>query len=83
MARIWNTPVFVLATVYFVVDGVFSHVTRPITVWIAECAHRGLVLALSTLQAEYPRLIASTPDDAALRSDFSPNHGSVRGRWLE
>src|SRR6202171_3703139 len=36
MTRIWNTPVFVLATVYFVVDGVFSHVTRPITVWIAE-----------------------------------------------
>jgi hypothetical protein len=36
MARIWNTPVFVLATVYFVVDGVFSHVTRPTTVWIAE-----------------------------------------------
>src|SRR6266850_6603568 len=36
MAGIWNTPVFVLATVYFVVDGVFSHVTRPITVWIAE-----------------------------------------------
>jgi hypothetical protein len=25
MARIWNTPVFILATVYFVVDGVFSH----------------------------------------------------------
>jgi len=22
--------------VYFVVDGVFSHVTRPLTVWIAE-----------------------------------------------
>ncbi len=31
MARIWNTPVFVLAAVYFVVDGVFSRVTRPIT----------------------------------------------------
>jgi hypothetical protein len=36
MARIWNTPVFILATVYFVVDGVFSHVTRPITLWIAK-----------------------------------------------
>ena len=36
MARIWNTPVFILATVYFVVDGVFSYVTRPITEWIAK-----------------------------------------------
>ena len=36
MARIWNTPVFILATMYFVVDGVFSHVTRPITAWIAR-----------------------------------------------
>ncbi len=36
MARIWNTPVFILATVYFVVDGIFSHVTRPITAWIAK-----------------------------------------------
>jgi len=31
MTRIWNTPVFILATVYFVVDGVFSYLTRPIT----------------------------------------------------
>ena len=36
MARIWNTPVFILATVYFIVDGVFSYVTRPITAWIAK-----------------------------------------------
>src|ERR1700724_441104 len=36
MARIWNTPVFILATVYFIVDGVFSHVTQPITEWIAK-----------------------------------------------
>jgi hypothetical protein len=36
MARLWNTPIFILATMYFVVDGVFSHVTRPIVVWIAE-----------------------------------------------
>jgi len=31
MARIWNTPVFILATVYFVVDVVSSYVTQPIT----------------------------------------------------
>src|SRR6202165_127080 len=36
MARVWNTPVFILATVYFVVDGMFSHVTQPITVWLAK-----------------------------------------------
>jgi hypothetical protein len=36
VARIWNTPVFILATVYFVVDGVFSYLTRPITEWIAK-----------------------------------------------
>ena len=36
MTRIWNTPVFILVTVYFVVDGVFSYLTRPITEWIAK-----------------------------------------------
>src|ERR1700730_6664756 len=36
MTRVWNTPVFIIAIVYFVVDGVFSHVTRPITVWLAK-----------------------------------------------
>src|SRR5258707_14050212 len=36
MARIWNTPVFIRATAYFVVDGVLSHVTQPITVWLAK-----------------------------------------------
>jgi hypothetical protein len=36
MVRVWNTPVFVIATVYFVVDGIFSYVTRPITVWLAK-----------------------------------------------
>jgi len=39
MARIWNTPVFILATLYFIVDGVFSYVTRPITAWIAKKRH--------------------------------------------
>ena len=36
MAGIWNTPIFILATVYFVVDGVFSYVTQPISAWIAK-----------------------------------------------
>ena len=38
MTRVWNTPVFIIATVYFVVDGVFSYVTRPVTEWIARQA---------------------------------------------
>src|SRR6266436_1951462 len=36
MTRVWNTPIFGIALVYFIVDGVFSYVTRPITVWIAR-----------------------------------------------
>jgi hypothetical protein len=36
MGRLWKTAVFVIATAYFVVDGVLSSVTRPIIVWIAK-----------------------------------------------
>jgi hypothetical protein len=36
MTRIWKICVVVLATAYFVVDGLFSYVTRPITVWIGK-----------------------------------------------
>jgi hypothetical protein len=36
VARFWKTAVFIVATAYFVVDGVLSFVTRPITVWIAR-----------------------------------------------
>jgi hypothetical protein len=36
MTRVWNTPVFILATVYFIADGIFSYVTRPITAWFAK-----------------------------------------------
>jgi hypothetical protein len=36
MARVWNGPVFILAALYFVVDGVFSYVTQPIAAWIAD-----------------------------------------------
>lgn len=36
MARVWNGPVFILAVLYFVVDGVFSYITQPIAAWIAE-----------------------------------------------
>lgn len=36
MARIWKTSILVLATVYFVLDGLFSYLTRPITAWISK-----------------------------------------------
>lgn len=36
MARVWNGPVFIVAALYFVVDGVFSYVTQPIAAWIAD-----------------------------------------------
>ena len=36
MARAWNTPVFILATLYFILDGVFSYFTRPVAEWIAK-----------------------------------------------
>jgi hypothetical protein len=36
LVRIWKTAVLVVATAYFVMDGVLSYVTRPITVWIAK-----------------------------------------------
>lgn len=32
----WSTPIFVLAAVYFIIDGVFSYATRPITVWLSK-----------------------------------------------
>src|SRR5258707_15765906 len=36
MTRVWNTPIFAIATVYFVIDGVFSFITRPLTVWLSK-----------------------------------------------
>jgi len=36
MVRIWKTPVLVLATAYFVLDGLFSYVTRPVVVWMSK-----------------------------------------------
>jgi hypothetical protein len=36
MTRIWKIPVLVLATAYFVVDGLSSYVTRPVAVWMSH-----------------------------------------------
>jgi hypothetical protein len=34
MARLWKVPLFVVATAYFVLDGLFSVVTRPFADWL-------------------------------------------------
>jgi hypothetical protein len=36
MARLWKIPLFMVATAYFVVDGLFSYITRPISAWIGQ-----------------------------------------------
>src|SRR6266702_8978405 len=36
MNRVWHSPIFVIALVYFIVDGIFSYVPRPISAWIAR-----------------------------------------------
>ena len=36
MARIWKIPLVVVATAYFVIDGLFSYVTRPISAWLGR-----------------------------------------------
>src|ERR1700726_3756024 len=36
MARVLNMPFFILATVYFIADGVFSYVTQPVSAWLAK-----------------------------------------------
>jgi len=36
MTKAWQTPIFAVATAYFVIDGVFSYVTRPATAWLSK-----------------------------------------------
>jgi hypothetical protein len=36
MIRVWNTPVFILATIYFVVNEIFSYAIQPLTAWLAK-----------------------------------------------
>jgi len=36
MARLWKVPLFVLAAAYFVLDGLFSYVTRPFAAWLGR-----------------------------------------------
>ncbi|WP_197489443.1 hypothetical protein [Bradyrhizobium sp. DOA1] len=36
MARVWEAPIFAIATVYFTVDALFSAITGPITAWLSR-----------------------------------------------
>jgi hypothetical protein len=56
MTRILNTPIFVVAAIYFVVDGVFSHVTRPIALWIGKMKLFERVRSWITSLRPYPSL---------------------------
>ena len=56
MTRVWNTPVFAIATVYFILDGVFSYITRPITAWLSKKAFLVRVRRWVTSLGPYPSL---------------------------
>jgi len=56
MTRFWSTPVFVIATVYFIIDGVFSYVTRPITIWLSKKKVLERVRRWVTSLGPYPSL---------------------------
>src|SRR5712675_3104206 len=56
MARVWNTPLFVVATAYFLVDGIFSYVTRPITEWLGKQKRLERVRSWITSLRPYPSL---------------------------
>jgi hypothetical protein len=36
MTRVWNAPIFAIATVYFATDALVSAVTGPITRWLSK-----------------------------------------------
>jgi hypothetical protein len=57
MARVWNTPIFALATVYFIVDGILSHFTRPITAWLSKRKVLERVRRWITSLGPYPSLV--------------------------
>jgi len=56
MTRVWNTPVFAVATVYFILDGVFSYITRPITAWLSKKAFLVRLRRWVTSLGPYPSL---------------------------
>ena len=56
MTRVWNTPIFAIATVYFIIDGVFSFITRPLTIWLSQKKVLERVRRWVTSLGPYPSL---------------------------
>jgi hypothetical protein len=56
LARFWKITILIVATAYFVVDGVLSYVTRPIAVWIAKWNLFGRARLWAVSLRPYPAL---------------------------
>jgi hypothetical protein len=56
MARIWKAPLFVLATAYFVLDALFSYVTRPFAAWLGRMQIFGRIQRWIVSLRPYPSL---------------------------
>src|SRR4030081_3613425 len=56
MARIWKTSILLLATLYFVLDGLFFYVTRPISVWMSKMRFLERIRRWITSLRPYPSL---------------------------
>lgn len=56
MTRVWNTPIFVVATVYFIVDGVFAYFTQPIVLWLGKTKPLDRLRRWITSLRPYPSL---------------------------
>jgi hypothetical protein len=56
MTRAWNAPIFTIATIYFLIDGLFSYITRPITAWLSKKKFLEKVRRWATSFGPYPTL---------------------------
>jgi hypothetical protein len=56
MSKAWNTPILVVGTVYFIIDGVFSYVTQPMTSWLSKKRFLVSVRIWATSFGAYPSL---------------------------
>jgi hypothetical protein len=56
MTRAWNIPIFAIATVYFMIDGVFSYVTGPLTAWLSKKKFLERLRRWVTSLSRYPSL---------------------------
>ena len=56
MTRLLNTPVFAIATVWFIIDGVFSYITAPLAAWLSKTKLLERVRRWVTSLGPYPSL---------------------------